>query len=86
MKDQSQPNRLSVIALTLGILSLVLPFVGIPVGFIGMILALIAKKEVETTQQRGRGFAIAGFILSLAGVIIQLSVVIYGAFSVYLNM
>ncbi|MGM8365416.1 DUF4190 domain-containing protein [Virgibacillus sp. W0181] len=71
MDEKVQTNSKSVISLTLGILSIVLPIIGLIIGFIGLVISRKSLKEIEKTNERGRGLAISGFICSIVGVVIH---------------
>jgi putative exporter of polyketide antibiotics len=59
-------NTKAVWALVLGILSIVC--CGLVAGIPAIILGNLAKKEIETTGQPGRGMAQAGFILGIISI------------------
>ncbi|MBO0960044.1 DUF4190 domain-containing protein [Neobacillus sp. MM2021_6] len=81
MSDNSQTNNSSVVALTVGILSLFIPFLGLILGIIGIVFSRIAVKQMNITNENGRGLATAGLICSIVGIIIQLLMVLgYVAF------
>ncbi|AJD92540.1 hypothetical protein JMA_32230 [Jeotgalibacillus malaysiensis] len=68
----SQTNTQSIVSLTLGILSLMVPFLGIFLGIGGIITANIAMKQIAYSDEGGKGLAISGMICSIVGLIIQL--------------
>lgn len=72
MSEKIQTNNSSVIALTVGILSLFIPFIGLVLGIIGIVFARVAVKQIRITNENGSGLATAGFICSIVGVILQL--------------
>jgi hypothetical protein len=72
MSEKIQTNNSSVIALTVGILSLFIPFIGLILGIIGIVFARVAVKQIRITNENGSGLATAGFICSIVGVILQL--------------
>ncbi|ALX49652.1 DUF4190 domain-containing protein [Lentibacillus amyloliquefaciens] len=71
MNDNAQTNGSSVISLTLGVLSIVIPFIGLFLGIIGIVMSQRATKEVSEGHELGRGLAISGLICSLVGLVIQ---------------
>ncbi|WNF38333.1 DUF4190 domain-containing protein [Bacillaceae bacterium IKA-2] len=83
MVEKANTNRKAVEALTLGILSIFIPVVGILLGIIGITFSVIAKKEIEKTNEDGRSFATSGMICSLVGISIQLFFVVLGIVSFY---
>ncbi|MDZ5711044.1 DUF4190 domain-containing protein [Jeotgalibacillus haloalkalitolerans] len=68
----TQTNTQSIVSLTLGILSLMVPFLGIILGIAGIITANISMKQIAISEENGKGFAISGLICSIVGLIIQL--------------
>ncbi|MBS4201106.1 DUF4190 domain-containing protein [Bacillus sp. FJAT-49732] len=72
MVEKAQTNSKSVISLTLGILSIFIPMFGIALGVIGLVFSRIGIKEIEKTNENGRGIATAGFICSIVGAVIHL--------------
>ncbi|MDQ0178193.1 DUF4190 domain-containing protein [Bacillus chungangensis] len=70
-----QTNQKAITALTLGILSLLIPIIGFILGVIGIFLARKSIIEIDNTNQKGRGMAISGLICSIIGIIIQLFVI-----------
>ncbi|MFG6120098.1 DUF4190 domain-containing protein [Thalassobacillus sp. B23F22_16] len=53
-----------------------MPLAGIVLGVIGIIFAKKARKEMDQKNEDGKGLATTGMICSVAGVIIQLLVVV----------
>lgn len=76
MIRNAQTNSNSVISLTLGILSILIPFIGLFLGCIGVIVARKATKEIVHNNQSGSGLAISGLICSVVGIFIQLFAVL----------
>lgn len=68
MEDTNQINTHSVTALTLGILSIFIPFIGLILGILGI---MFYRKSIQA-KELGRGMAIAGFICSVVGIVFQL--------------
>lgn len=65
-------NSKSVISLTLGILSILIPYIGLILGVIGVVVSRKATKEIVKTDEGGSGLATSGLICSVVGIIIQL--------------
>ncbi|WP_053367673.1 DUF4190 domain-containing protein [Bacillus sp. FJAT-27245] len=76
MPERNRTNNNSVISLTVGILSLFIPFIGLILGIIGIVFSRIAVKQINKTNGNGRGLATAGFIYSIVGIILQLLMVL----------
>lgn len=67
-----QVNSKSIAALTLGILAIVIPYIGFILGIIGVIFSSKALSEIRTRHENGYGLAIAGRICSIVGIVLQL--------------
>jgi hypothetical protein len=76
MSEKNQTNNSSVISLTVGILSLFIPFIGLILGIIGIVFSRKAVKQINQTNENGRGLATAGLICSIVGIILQLLMVL----------
>ena len=72
VNNQTQMNTKSIISLTLGILSLFIPFIGMILGVIGIVMYKKASNEMTHTQQDGKGLAVSGLICSIVGIFIQI--------------
>lgn len=69
-------NSKSVATLALGILSVIIPVIGIIIGIIGLVLSRKSISEIDSTNETGRGYAVAGLICCIVGISIQLLYVI----------
>ena len=76
MMEQSELNSKSIISLTLGIISLLIPFLGVISGIAGIVVSTQSLKEIGRTTETGKGLTISGLICSITGIIIQLFVVL----------
>jgi len=63
-------NGKSIAALVLGILAIVIPYIGLLFGIIAIIFSTLALKEIRIRQDQGRGLAIAGLVCGIIGTII----------------
>ena len=72
MAEKTQTNSKSVISLTLGILSIVIPAIGLILGIIGIVISKKGLKEIEKTNENGKGLATSGFICSIVGIVLHL--------------
>ena len=86
MVEKAQTNSKSVASLTLGILSIIIPTIGIILGIIGIVVSRMGKREIEKTNENGRGLATSGFVCSIVGIVIQtfwilLAIVSYFSYS-----
>ncbi|PKG22829.1 DUF4190 domain-containing protein [Niallia nealsonii] len=76
MSDKNQTNNNSVISLTVGILSLLIPFIGLILGIIGIVFSKKALKQINITNESGKGLATVGLICSIVGIILQILIVL----------
>lgn len=72
MVERTETNSNSTISLTLGILSIVIPLIGLILGIIGIVFSRKATKEIVKTNEGGKGLATTGLICSVVGIIFQL--------------
>lgn len=83
MVDQVKANNKAVTAIILGIVSILTPVFGIALGAIGILMSILAKKEIRKTKQVGKGLASAGFVCSVVGISIQLLFIVIGVLTFY---
>ena len=76
MAEKSETNNNSIISLTLGILSIIIPLIGLLPGVLGVVFSRKAKKQIAKTNKNGMGLATSGMICSIVGIIIQIFVVL----------
>ena len=72
MDQKKSVNKKSINALTFGIISILLPFIGIIFGVISLILANKSLKEIKTSKESGSELAIGGRVCSIIGIVISL--------------
>lgn len=60
-------NGLAISGFIIGLVSLFVA--GIPLGIVAVIFSAIALGQIQKKGQRGRGFAIAGLILGIVGIV-----------------
>ena len=70
-----ETNSTSIVALTLGILSILIPSLGLILGIIGLAVYRKARNEMLLTGESGKGLAISGLICSIVGILSQLFMV-----------
>ncbi|PZE20200.1 DUF4190 domain-containing protein [Paenibacillus xerothermodurans] len=63
-------NSKSIAAMVLGILSIVIPYIGLIIGIVAIIFSAISLKEIKRTGEQGRGMAIAGLVCGIIGTLI----------------
>ncbi|MFZ3579488.1 DUF4190 domain-containing protein [Virgibacillus sp. DJP39] len=71
MAEKMETSSNAIVSLTLGVLSILLPFIGLVIGVIGVVVSRKATKEISNTNKGGREFAVSGLICSLVGITIQ---------------
>ncbi|WP_182199653.1 DUF4190 domain-containing protein [Paraliobacillus salinarum] len=62
-----QASGKAIASLVLGILSIVIPWIGFILGIIAIVLANKAFKEIAQYQLAGRGMAVAGLTTGIVG-------------------
>jgi len=71
----TQNNSKSIISIIFGILSMIVPYIGLIFGIVGIIFCTKSIREVKKTREQGKGIAITGGVLSTVGLCIQASVI-----------
>ncbi|WP_227793560.1 DUF4190 domain-containing protein [Paenibacillus guangzhouensis] len=79
-------NSKSIAALVLGILGVVVPYLGFIIAIIAIVFSRLAAGEIKRTGEEGRGMATAGLVLGIVGtvlygIIILLAVIAFLAFA-----
>jgi hypothetical protein len=71
-RRDTEPHRGTLI-LVLGILSMTIPIIGLPLGIPAMVMARMDRKKIRAHQmdREGEGLTDAGWVCGLLGVIIQ---------------
>lgn len=70
MESTPKTNGKAVTALVLGILSIVVPYIGFILGIIAIIFGKNAMAEIRSTHESGHGLALTGLICGIVGVAI----------------
>lgn len=68
----AKTNGKSIAALVLGILSIMIPYIGFFLGIVAIILSSLSFKEIKKRNEQGRGLSIAGLVCGI------ISTVLYG--------
>lgn len=63
-------NSKAVAALVLGILSIVIPYLGFIIGIIAIVFAKLANDEIKRTGDGGKGMATAGMVTGIIGTVL----------------
>ncbi|WP_088043304.1 DUF4190 domain-containing protein [Bacillus sp. EAC] len=69
-------NRKSISSLTLGVLSIIIPYIGFILGILGISLSKRSIVEIEISNEKGKGLAISGRICSIVGLCIQVFLIL----------
>ncbi|BBO00401.1 DUF4190 domain-containing protein [Sporolactobacillus terrae] len=75
--QQNQVNGKSIAALVLGITAIIIPYVGLILGILGIIFSKKALNEIAQYGQQGRGMAIAGLVTSIISVSIYALIIFF---------
>ncbi|WP_342415096.1 DUF4190 domain-containing protein [Paenibacillus sp. FSL R10-2782] len=70
-------NNKAVASMVLGILAVVIPYLGFIIGIIGIILSSLSLKEINRHGEQGKGMAIAGLVCSIIGTLIYALIIIF---------
>ncbi|NEW07579.1 DUF4190 domain-containing protein [Paenibacillus sp. SYP-B3998] len=63
----SVTNGKAIASMVLGILSIVIPYIGFILGIIAIVFSRIAAKEIRLRGDQGRGFATTGLVCGIIG-------------------
>lgn len=77
-------NKKSILGLTLGILSIILPLIGLILGIIGNSLSKKSIAEIDNSNEKGKGLAKSGRICSIIGIWIQSILILLMAYMAYI--
>jgi len=76
-------NAKSVVALVLGIVSIVLPYLGLLIGILAIIFASLSFKEIKRTGEQGKGMAVAGLVCGIVGTAIYAIIILFVIIAVF---
>ncbi|MFE4430167.1 DUF4190 domain-containing protein [Peribacillus butanolivorans] len=68
-------NNKSIVSLTLGVLSIIIPYIGLILGILGLVISSKSIVEIEESNEKGRGLAISGRVCSIVGICFQLLII-----------
>jgi hypothetical protein len=75
--QQTPPtNGKSIATLVLGILAVIVPYVGLILGIIAIVFGKISLNEIKQRGEQGRGMAIAGLVCGIVGTALYAIVII----------
>ncbi|MGZ7441937.1 DUF4190 domain-containing protein [Paenibacillus sp. TH7-28] len=82
----AKTNGKSIASLVLGILSIVIPYIGFILGIVAIVFSTLAFKELKKTNEQGKGLTVAGLVCgiigtALYGIILLFLVIVFIAFA-----
>ncbi|MFF2857272.1 MULTISPECIES: DUF4190 domain-containing protein [unclassified Peribacillus] len=76
MSEIKLTNSKAIVSLIMGVLSLLIPFIGIILGILGLIFASKSKQEIKLTGESGKGLVTAGKVCSIIGIILNVILIL----------
>ncbi|WP_339314755.1 DUF4190 domain-containing protein [Paenibacillus sp. FSL R10-2734] len=76
-------NGKSIAGFVLGILSIVVPYIGFLFGIVAIILSALSLKEIRIRYEQGRGLAIAGLVCGIVGTLIYAILILFFIIFIY---
>ncbi|MFY0781467.1 DUF4190 domain-containing protein [Peribacillus simplex] len=76
MSEIKPSNSKAIVSLIMGVLSLLIPFIGIVLGILGLIFAAKSKQEMKLTGETGNGLVTAGKVCCIIGIILNVIVIL----------
>ncbi|MCM3174298.1 DUF4190 domain-containing protein [Paenibacillus sp. MER 99-2] len=70
-------NGKSIAALVLGILSIMIPYIGFIIGIVAIIFAALSLKEINVRMEQGKGLAVAGLVCGIIGTLIYALIILF---------
>lgn len=77
-----ETNSRSITAFTLGIVSILIPAIGLILGIIGLVIANRAINEVGHSNGRSSSLAVSRRILSIIGICLQVLYIVFAIIGV----
>jgi hypothetical protein len=75
---QNQPtNGKSIAALVLGILAVIIPYIGLIIGILAIVFGKISLNEIKKRGEQGKGLAIAGLVCGIVGTVLYAIIIIF---------
>lgn len=66
----ARTNGKSIASLVLGILAVIIPYIGFILGIIAIVLSSLSLKEIKRTNEQGKGLSIAGLVCGIIGTVL----------------
>lgn len=83
IETKNKTNAKAIAGLCLGISSIVIPAFGFFLGIFGLVISIVARKEIANTAERGDRLAKSGIGLSIAGIVVQVFLTVAGIVSLF---
>lgn len=74
-------NTKSVVSLVLGILSIIIPYLGFLIGIVAIVFASLSFKEIRMRMEQGKGLAVAGLVCGIIGTAIYAIIAVFFVFT-----
>jgi len=76
-------NSKSIAGFVLGVLSIIVPYIGFLLGIVAVILSALSLKEIRVRYEQGRGLAIAGLVCGIVGTLLYAILILFFIFFIY---
>lgn len=73
----SKTNTKSIVSLVLGILSIIIPYLGFLIGIVAIVFASLSFKEIRMRMEQGKGLAVAGLVCGIIGTAIYAIIIVF---------
>jgi hypothetical protein len=77
----SKTNTKSIVSLVLGILSIIIPYLGFLIGIVAIVFASLSFKEIRMRMEQGKGLAVAGLVCGIIGTALYAIIVVFFLFA-----
>ncbi len=76
-------NGKSIAGLVLGVLSIIVPYIGFLLGIVAVILSALSLKEIRIRYEQGRGLAIAGLVCGIVSTLLYAILILFFVIFIY---
>ncbi|WP_449602211.1 DUF4190 domain-containing protein [Paenibacillus sp. Marseille-Q9583] len=76
-------NGKSIAGFVLGVLSIIVPYIGFLLGIIAVVLSALSLKEIRIRYEQGRGLAIAGLVCGIVGTLLYAIFILFFVIFIY---
>lgn len=76
-------NGKSIAGFVLGVLSIIVPYIGFLLGIVAVILSALSLKEIRIRYEQGRGLAIAGLVCGIVGTLLYAILILFFIIFIY---